>query len=59
VVLYVYVYYLLWVRPRLPKVPPGTGVGLDVRVFLGPVFWLIGLIGFATGFLWRYRGAAR
>ena len=51
-------YYLFWVRPELSKVPPGTGVGVDVRLFLTPVFLLIGVIGFVAGFLWKYRVAA-
>lgn len=57
-VLAIYGYYFFWIRPELPKVPPGAGVGVDVRLFLRPVFLLIGLIGFVAGFLWTYRAVA-
>ena len=43
-VLYFCVYYVFLIRPRLPKMPPGTGVGLDVRVFDLPFFSLIALL---------------
>ena len=58
-VLYFYIYYAVLIRPTLPKVPPGTAVGLDVRVFNLPFFSLIALLAFAIGFYWEFRRAAR
>jgi hypothetical protein len=58
-VLYFYIYYAVVIRPRLPKLPPGTGVGLDVRVFDLPFFGLIALLAFAIGFYWEFRRASR
>jgi hypothetical protein len=59
-VLYLYIYYAFWIRPTLPKVPPGTAVGIDVRVFFGrSFFWLIALLAFAIGCYWEFRRATR
>jgi hypothetical protein len=57
-VLYFYIYYAFVIRPRLPKEFDGM-VGLDVRIFLGPFFWLIALLAFAIGFYWEFRRASR
>jgi hypothetical protein len=57
-VLYFYIYYAFLIRPTLPKVPPGTGVGWDVRVFDLPFFSLIALLAFAIGFYWEFRRAS-
>jgi hypothetical protein len=57
-VLYFYIYYVLLIRPRLPKWPPGTGVGLDIRVFNLPLLCLIALLAFAMGFYWEFRRAS-
>ncbi|PYT22127.1 MAG: hypothetical protein DMG57_36345 [Acidobacteria bacterium] len=57
-VLYIYIYYAFFIRPELPKVPPGTAVGLDVRVFNLPFFSLIALLAFAIGFYWEFRRAS-
>ena len=54
-VLYFYIYYAFLIRPELPKLPPGTGVGLDVRVFDLPLFCVIALLAFAIGFYWEFR----
>ena len=58
-VLYFYLYYAFLIRPTLPKVPPGTAIGLDVRIFKLRLFWLIALLSFAIGFYWEFRRAAR
>jgi hypothetical protein len=57
-VLYFYIYYVLLIRPELQKMPPGTGVGLDVRIFDLPLFSLIALLAFAIGFYWEFRSAS-
>ena len=57
-VLYFYIYYAFLIRPTLPKLPPGTGVGLDVRVFDLPLFCVIAAIAFAIGFYWEFRRAS-
>jgi hypothetical protein len=57
-VLYFYLYYVLLIRPTLPKVPPGTSVGIDIRVFNLPLLCLIALLAFATGFYWEFRRAS-
>jgi hypothetical protein len=57
-VVYFYVYYALLIRPTLPKLPPGTGVGIDIRVFNLPLFCLIALFAFALGFYWEFRRAS-
>jgi hypothetical protein len=51
-------FYIFLVRPELPKMPPGTNVGIDVLIFFGPVFWLIALFALAAGFYWEFRRAA-
>jgi hypothetical protein len=56
-VLYFYLYYAFVIRPTIPKEFHGM-VGLDVRIFLGPFFWLIALLAFATGFYWEFRRAS-
>jgi hypothetical protein len=56
-VLYFYIYYVVSIRPTLPKIPPGTSVGLDIRIFL-PLFSLIALLAFAIGFYWEYHRAS-
>ena len=53
-VLYVYIYYAFLIRPSLPKVPPGTAVGLDVRVFSR----LSRVLAFAIGFYREFRRAS-
>ena len=58
-VLYFYIYYAVLIRPTLPKMPPGTTVGLDVRIFDLRLFWLIALLSFAIGFYWEFRRAAK
>ena len=58
-VLYFYIYYAVLIRPTLPKVPPGTTVGLDIHIFELRLFWLIALFSFAMGFYWEFRRAAR
>jgi hypothetical protein len=58
-VLYFYIYYVFLIRPRLPKMPPGTGVGLDVRIFNLPFFCLVALLAFTIGFCWEFRRATR
>ena len=58
-VLYFYIYYTCLIRPTIPKVPPGTAVGLDIRIFELRLFWLIALLFFAIGFYWEFRRAAR
>ena len=51
-VLYFYIYYAFLIRPTLPKVPPGTSVGWDMRtIFHLPVFCLVALLAFAIRFL--------
>ena len=57
-VLYFYIYYVVLIRPGLQKLPPGTGVGLDVRVFDLPLFCVIAAIAFAIGFYWEFRRAS-
>ena len=57
-VLYFYIYYVVLIRPTLPKMPPGTSVGLDVRIFDLPLFSLIAVLAFAIGFYWEYRRAS-
>ena len=57
-VLYFGIYYAFLIRPELPKLPPGTAVGLDVRVFDLPFFSLIALLAFAIGFYWEFRRAS-
>jgi hypothetical protein len=57
-VLYFYIYYASVIRPRLPKELHGM-VGLDVRIFLGPFFWVIALLAFAIAFYWEFRRASR
>ena len=57
-VLYVYLFFALWVRPRLPKVRPGV-VGVDARLIFGrPFFWLVALLSFAVAFYWEFRRAS-
>ena len=58
-VLYFSIYYAVLIRPTLPKVPPGTTVGLDIQIFKLRLFWLIALLSFAIGFYWEFRRAAR
>jgi len=59
-ILYFYIYYVLWIRPTLPKVPPGASIGVDIRVFIEqPFFWLILLLAFAMAFYWEFRRASR
>ena len=58
-VLYFYIYYAVLIRPTLPKVPPGTTVGLDIHIFELRLFWLIALFSFAIGFYWEFRRVAR
>ena len=58
-VLYFYIYYVFLIRPTLPKLPPGTTVGLDIRIFELRLFWLIALLSFSIGFYWEFRRAAR
>ena len=58
-VLYFYIYYAFLIRPKLPKMPPGTGIGWDIRVFDLHFFWLIALLAFAIGFYWEFRRATR
>jgi hypothetical protein len=48
-VLYFYLYYALLIRSTLPKVPPGSSVGIDIRVFNLPLLCLIALLAFALG----------
>jgi hypothetical protein len=57
-ILYMYGYYFFAIRPTLPKMPPGEGVGIDIRVFFGPLFWVIALVAFATAFYWMFRRTA-
>ena len=57
-VLYFYIYYVVLIRPTLPKMPPGAGVGFDVRVFDLPFFSLVALFAFAIGFYWEFRRAS-
>ena len=57
-ILYVFGYYFFAIRPTLPKVPPSTGVGIDIRGFFGPLFWVIAIIAFGAGFYWTFRRAA-
>jgi hypothetical protein len=58
-VLYFYLYYALLIRPRLPKAPPGTLVGVNVRTVFGqPIFLLIALLAFALAFYWEFRRAS-
>ena len=57
-ILSLFAWYFFWIRPEVAKlVPSGTGVGIDPRSFIRPVFWLIGAIGFVAGALWTYRTA--
>jgi hypothetical protein len=58
-VVYFYIYYALLIRPRLPKAPPGTLVGVKVPTVFGqPFFLLIALFAFALGFYWEFRRAS-
>ena len=57
-VLYFGIYYAFLIRPELPKVPAGTAIGLDVRIFNLPFFCLIALLAFAIGFYWEFRRAS-
>ena len=58
-VLYFYIYYAFLIRPRLPKAPPGTLVGVNVRTIFGqPLFLLIALFAFALAFYWEFRRAS-
>lgn len=60
IALYVYIYFVFWIRPTLPQVPPGTNVGIDIRVFIPRLsFLLIPLVAFAMGFYWEFRRASR
>jgi hypothetical protein len=52
-----YGYYFFAIRPTLPKMPTGEGVGIDIRVFFGPLFWVIAIVAFAAGFYWTFRRA--
>jgi len=55
-ILFFYLYGVFFV----PKAPPGTTIGLDVRIFIEqPIFWLILLLAFATAFYWEFRRASR
>jgi len=55
---YMYAYFIFVARPTLPRVPLGTGVGIDARVFFRqPLFWVIALIAFAAGFYWKFQRA--
>ena len=55
-ILFFYLYGVFFV----PKAPPGTTIGLDVRIFIEqPIFWLILLLAFATTFYWEFRRASR
>ena len=56
-ILYVFGYYFFAIRPTLPKMPTGEGVGIDIRVFFGPLFWVIAIVAFAAGFYWTFRRA--
>ena len=58
-VLYFYIYYVFLIRPTLPKLPPGTNVGLDLHIFHLRLFSLIALLAFAIGFYWEFRRAAK
>ena len=57
-ILYMYGLYFFAIRRTLPKVPPGTGVGIDIRAFFGPLFWVVAIIAFAAGSYWRFRRGA-
>ena len=58
-VLYFYIYYAFLIRPRLPKAPPGTLVGVNVRTVFGqPLFMLIEFFAFALAFYWEFRRAS-
>jgi hypothetical protein len=56
-ILYVFGLYFFAIRPTLPSVPPGTGVGIDIRSFFGPLFRVIAIVAFAAGFYWTFRRA--
>lgn len=59
-VLYFHIYDVFWIRPTLPKIPPGTSIGMDIRIFIErPLFWLILLLAFAIAFYWEFRRASR
>ena len=57
---YLWIFFVFWIRPTLPKSPSGGSVGIDVRVFLEqPLFWLILLLSPAIAFYWEFRRASR
>jgi len=56
-ILYMFGLYFFAIRPTLPKVPPGTSVGIDIRVFFGPLFWVVTIVAFAAAFYWTFRRA--
>ena len=58
-VLYLYIYFTFWIRPTLPKIPPGTSVGWDISSLNRPLFWLIPILAFAIAFYWEFRRASR
>jgi hypothetical protein len=49
-------YAYVVVAPRA-QVRGHTSVGIDVRVFLQPLFLAVALLGFAIGFYWELRRA--
>ena len=51
--------YAFWFLPSLSKAPPGMGAVVSVRFMFGqPLFLLIALLAFATGFYWEFRRAS-
>ena len=51
----VVVYGFVVVRPQVRNAGKNGNVGVDVRIFLRPVFFAIAVVGFAIGFYWQYR----
>jgi hypothetical protein len=51
----VVIYAFVVLRPQVRAAGKDANIGVDVRVFLRPVFFAIAVIGFAIGFYWQYR----
>ena len=49
------VYAFVVIRPRARKAGLDGNIGVDIRIFLRPIFFAIAVVGFAIGFYWEYR----
>jgi hypothetical protein len=51
----VVIYGFVVVRPQVRAAGKHGFIGVDVRVFLKPIYFAIALVGFAIGFYSQYR----